>query len=162
MSVSDEDTLVRKEAKKYSFFPALARGFFETFKVIKLSFEGIAMLFKGEVKASESVRGPAGITSMLGNVAKSGFHESFRNGIVSVLNFMALISVSLFIMNLLPIPILDGFLVLTSLIEAIFGLKVSPKVRNVVQYAGIALIAGLFMLALSGDFHYFSELLNAK
>ncbi|WP_296325085.1 RIP metalloprotease [Treponema sp. UBA3813] len=162
MSVSDEDTLVRKEAKKYSFFPALARGFFETFKVIKLSFKGIAMLFKGEVKASESVRGPAGITSMLGNVAKSGFSAGFKSGIVSVLNFMALISVSLFIMNLLPIPILDGFLVLTSLIEAIFGLKVSPKARNVVQYVGIAIIAGLFMLALSGDFHYFSELINAK
>ena len=79
-----------------------------------------------------------------------------------MLNFMALISVSLFIMNLLPIPILDGFLVLTSIIEAIFGVRVSPKVRNVVQYVGIALIAMLFLLAMSGDFHYFSELINAK
>ncbi len=162
MSVSDKDSLVRKEAKRYSFLPALGRGFSETFRAIRLSFDGIAMLFKGEVKASESIRGPAGMTSMLGIVAKSGFQESFRNGIVSVLQFMALISISLFIMNLLPIPILDGFLVLTSIIEAIFGLRVSPKMRNIVQYIGIALIAMIFSLALFGDFHYFSELLNVK
>lgn len=159
--MSYTDSLQAKEARRYSFFPAVGRGFSETFNLIYLSLKGIATLFKG-VDIKESVAGPARITSMLGETAKSGFSAGFRSGIVSVLNFMALISVSLFIMNLLPIPILDGFLVLTSIIEAIFGLKVSPKVRNVVQYVGIAIIAALFMLALSGDFHYFSELINAK
>ena len=159
--MSDPASVEKKESKQYSFFPAIGQGFSQTFKLIYLSFKGIATLFKG-VNVSESVAGPARITSMMGETAKSGFSAGFRNGIVSVLNFMALISVSLFIMNLLPIPILDGFLVLTSIIEAIFGVRVSPKVRNVVQYVGIALIAMLFLLAMSGDFHYFSELINAK
>ena len=152
----DQNSLEKKEAKQYSFFSAIERGFSETLNMIHLSLKGIAILVKGKVNVSESVRGPAGITSMLGETAKSGFSLGFRNGIVSVLNFMALICVSLFIMNLLPIPILDGFLVITSIIEAIFALKVSPKVRNIAQYAGIALIALIFILALSGDFHYFA------
>ena len=159
--MSDPNSIEKKEAKRYSFFPAIGHGFSETFRLIGLSFKGIATLFKG-VNVSESLAGPARITSMMGETAKSGFSSGFRNGIVSVLQFMALISISLFIMNLLPIPVLDGFLVLTSLIEAIFKVRVSPKVRNVVQYIGIALIAMLFMLAVSGDFHYFSELIHAK
>ena len=159
--LSDPSSVEAREAKRYGFFSAIGHGFSETVNLVRLSIKGIATLFKG-VNISESVAGPARITSMLGETAKSGFQAGFRSGIVSVLQFMALISVSLFIMNLLPIPILDGFLVLTSIVEAIFGLKVSPKVRNAVQYAGIALIALLFMVALSGDFHYFSELLHAK
>lgn len=159
--VSDVSSVEEREAVRYSFFPAIGRGFAETFRTIYLSGKGIASLFKG-VDVTESVAGPARITSMMGETARSGFKSGFRNGIVSVLNFMALISVSLFIMNLLPIPILDGFLVFTSIIEAIFGIRVSPKVRNIVQYIGIALIAMLFLLAMNGDFHYFSGLINAK
>ncbi|MBQ4377733.1 MAG: site-2 protease family protein [Treponema sp.] len=159
--MSDPSSVAKKEAKRYSFFPAIGQGFSETFKMIYLSFKGIATLFKG-VNVSESLAGPARITSMMGETAKSGFSSGFRNGIVSVLQFMALISISLFIMNLLPVPILDGFLVITSIIEAIFGVRVSPKVRNAVQYVGIAIIAGLFMLAMSGDFHYFAKILGKK
>lgn len=159
--MSDSSSIERKEARRYSFFPAIGHGFSETFRLIYLSVKGITTLFKG-VNVSESVAGPARITSMMGETAKSGFSYGFRNGIVSVLQFMALISISLFIMNLLPVPVLDGFLVLTSIIEAIFGVRVSPKVRNIVQYLGIALIAMLFLLAMTGDFHYFMELINAK
>lgn len=159
--MSDPDSVEVREAKRYGFFEAMGQGFSKTANLVYLSLKGISMLFRG-AHVSESVAGPARITSMLGQTAKAGFSAGVKSGVVSVLQFMALISVSLFIMNLLPIPILDGFLVLTSLIEAIFGIRVSPKVRNIVQYAGIALIALLFTIALSGDFHYFSELLNAK
>ncbi|WP_294431504.1 site-2 protease family protein [uncultured Treponema sp.] len=159
--VSDPATVEAREAKRYSFFPAIAHGFSETFRIIHLSFKGIASLFKG-VDVKESVAGPARITKMMGDTAKTGFSAGFKSGIVSVLQLMALISVSLFIMNLLPVPILDGFLVLISLIEAIFGVRVSPKVRNIVQYIGIAFIAFLFLLAMTGDFHYFAGLLNVK
>lgn len=159
--VSDPASVEAREAKRYGVLGAVGQGFTQTFRLIHLSVKGIATLFKG-VDVSENVAGPARITSMMGETAKSGFSAGFKTGIVSILQFMALISVSLFIMNLLPIPVLDGFLVFTSIIEAIFGIRVSPKVRNVVQYIGIALIAMLFLLALSGDFHYFSGLLNAK
>ena len=159
--VSNPDSVQARESKCYGFFGAAAQGVSQTVRMIYLSVKGIATLFKG-VNVSESVAGPARITSMLGDTAKSGFSAGFKSGIVSVLQFMALISVSLFIMNLLPIPILDGFLVITSLIEALFGIKVSPKVRNGVQYIGIALIALLFFIAVNGDFHYFWGLIHEK
>ena len=159
--MSDPSSVEARLYPRHSFFPAIGQGFYQTFHLIALSFKGIASLFKG-VNVSESIAGPARITSMMGETARAGFSAGFKSGLVSVLNFMALICVSLFIMNLLPFPILDGFLVLSSIIEAIFGVRLSPKVRNVVQYLGIAIIAMLFLLAISGDFHYFSELIHAK
>ena len=159
--MSIPDSVVKIEAARYSFLPAIGHGFSETVGLIKLSLKGILSLFKG-VDVMENVAGPARITSMLGQTAKNGFSADFRSGVASVLRFMAIISISLFIMNLLPIPILDGFLVISSILESIFDFRISPKVRNIVQYAGLAFIAMLFLLALTGDFHYFSELLHAK
>ena len=152
--MSDPSSVEAREAPRYGFFGAVGQGFTQSARLVYLSLKGIATLFKG-VKVSESVAGPARITNMLGETAKSGFSAGFREGCVSVLQFMALISVSLFIMNLLPIPILDGFLVVSSLIEAIFGIQISPKAKSFVQYIGIAIIAMLFILATSGDFRYF-------
>jgi regulator of sigma E protease len=91
---------------------------------------------------------------MLGDTVKSGFSENFNAGLVSTLNFMALISVSLFLMNLLPIPILDGGLILFALIEFFRRRQVKPKVLYYVQFAGIAFIALLFVVALFSDIGY--------
>lgn len=159
--VSDPASVEKREAQTYGFFGAVLNGAKETGNMVYLTIKGIAALFKG-VNVTESVSGPARVTTMLGDVAKSGFEAGFRNGVSSVLQFMALISISLFIMNLLPIPILDGFLVLTSLIEAVFKKRISPKVRNIVQFIGIALIALLFVIAMTGDFHYFAGIINGK
>ncbi|MCR4822389.1 MAG: site-2 protease family protein [Treponema sp.] len=159
--MSDPSSVIARQAPRFSFFPAIGQGFYQSGRLVFLSMQGFASLFKG-VNLTNSVAGPARITSMMGETAKSGFSAGLKSGIVSVLNFMALICISLFIMNLLPIPILDGYLLLSSLIEAIFNFRLSPKVRNIVQYMGIALIALLFFFALRGDFHYFAELLNAK
>ena len=159
--VSDKDSVQKKESERFSFFPGLFQGAKETFSTIKLTIKGISLLFKG-ADVTKSVSGPARITTMLGGTAKAGFSENFRTGLCSVLEFMSLISVSLFIMNLLPIPILDGYLVLTSLIETFFHVRVSSKVRVVVQYVGIALIALLFAIAMTGDIKYFIGVLAKK
>ncbi|MBQ3671634.1 MAG: site-2 protease family protein [Treponema sp.] len=159
--VSDASSVQKKESVRYPFLPGLFHGARETVNTVSLTFKGISLLFKG-ASVTESVSGPARITTMLGGTAKAGFAENFRTGICSVLEFMALISVSLFIMNLLPIPILDGYLVLTSLVETFFKVRVSPKVRVVVQYVGFALIALLFAIAMTGDIKYFIGVLVKK
>lgn len=159
--ISDPSSVQAREAARYSFFPAIGKGFSETFRMIYLSVKGIASLFKG-ANIAESVAGPARITSMMGQTAKSGFNMGLRNGVVSILQFMALVSVSLFIMNLLPVPVLDGFLVLTSLFEAVTGVRLPPSIRKAAQIAGLILITGLFLLAMTGDFHYFAGLLGKK
>ncbi len=152
--MADSDSLIKKEAETYSFFPSLLYGTKEVFNMIEMTFKSIGILFKG-VKLTNAVSGPARITDMLGTTVKEGFSEGFKTGLVSVLELLALISVSLFIMNLLPFPVLDGGLILFALIETVFRKRLPPKVQYYTQFIGIAFIALLFILGLSSDIIYF-------
>ena len=138
----------------YGFFGSIKQGFLETVETIGLTFKSIGLLFKG-VDFTSAVSGPIRITQMIGETAQAGFSAGFSTGIVAVLNFLALISISLFIMNLLPIPILDGGLILFALIEAISRKKIHPKVLYYVQFIGLAFIVVLFCIAMFSDFKYF-------
>ncbi len=112
------------------------------------------MLFKG-VDVTNAVSGPARISSMLGESAREGFSQDFKTGAIVLCQFVALISVSLFIMNLLPIPVLDGGLILFALIQAVTKRQIPPKIQYRIQVIGVLIIAALFMLGLSGDIRYF-------
>ena len=61
-------------------------------------------------------------------------------------------------MNLLPIPILDGGLILFALIEAITKKQISPRIQYYVQFVGIAFILVLFVFAMFGDISYIINL----
>jgi len=159
--VSIPSTIQIRQAKRYNFPNALIQAGKETVSIFFATINGIKTLFKG-VKVTQAVSGPASITTMLGETVTSGFSEGLRNGITSIFNFIALISISLFIMNLLPIPVLDGGLILFSIIETIFRIRISPKIRYRVQYIGLAFIAFLFVIAMISDFNYFMRLFNEK
>ena len=129
--------------------------------MIGLSFKSIGILFKG-VDLTKTVSGPARITTMLGDTVKNGFSAGIHAGVVSTLEFLAILSISLFIMNLLPIPVLDGGLILFSFIECITKRRISPKVQFYVQLIGIAFILLLLALALTGDIQYFISQAKTK
>ena len=133
---------------------SIANGFILTHKNLVLTFKSLGLLFKG-VDLKQAVSGPLRITHILGDVAQKGFKESFKEGTADLLNFISLISISLFIMNLLPIPILDGGLILFAFIEFIFRRQIHPKVLYYVQFIGIAFIGVVFIFALWGDIGYF-------
>jgi len=158
---STPDSVKKHEVKTYSFFPAISKGIQETGSIILLTIKSITVLFKG-VDVTNAVSGPARITAMLGETVKEGFSASIRTGIVSTLQFLALISVSLFILNLLPVPILDGGMILFAGIETITGRQVPPRIQYYVQYIGIAFIVFLLVLGISGDIRYFMKLLEKK
>lgn len=125
-----------------------------------LTFKSIGLLFKG-VDVTQAVSGPVRITIMLGDTVQSGFDAGVRSGLASTLNFLALISISLFIMNLLPIPILDGGLILFALIQILIRRSVHPKVMYYTQFIGIGFIIILFGIALFSDARYvFTDLLR--
>ncbi len=134
----------------YSFFPAIGQGVIETVDLIVLTLKGITLLFRG-VDLTQAVSGPIGITMMLGETTQSSFQIGFFVGVVTVLNFLSLISISLFIMNLLPIPILDGGIILFSFIEVLRGRPVKPAVLYKVQFIGLGLILFLFVIGFIGD-----------
>jgi len=94
------------------------------------------------------------ITYMVGDVAAQGFAESFIAGISSMASFLALISIALGIMNLLPLPILDGGMIILFLVEAIRRKPPPPRFVAAFQTVGVVLIAGLMFFALFGDILY--------
>jgi regulator of sigma E protease len=72
-------------------------------------------------------------------------------------SFLSLISIALCIMNLLPLPILDGGMILLFLIEAARRRPLHPRFISVFQTVGIVLIAGLMLFAFLGDIFYLTK-----
>lgn len=148
--VSDKDSVVERRHEGKSFIPAVKEGVLQTFNVVVITIKSIRILFKG-INVSNAVSGPVRITSMLGQTVKQGFEAGFKSGIISTLEFLSLISISLFLTNLLPIPVLDGGLILFAFIQSVAGKKPSPKLLYYIQLAGVGIIALLMMVALFGD-----------
>ena len=159
--IARTESLEKKEKKPKWLLPAISEGFVETCKYSYLTVKGFLTLFKG-VDLSETVSGPARIADMMGQAVKESFGDSLKTGIVNTLSFMAIISISLGIMNLLPIPILDGGLILFAFIELVFRRKLSPKILYYIQFVGIAFIAVMFVIGINGDVHYFINLMKGK
>ena len=154
---ADASTLSEFEVERLSFFPAIYHGVIETGNSIYLTVKGILTLFNG-ADIKNSISGPASVIDIMGTAAKEGFAVNFKTGIANMLNLMAFISVSLFIMNLLPIPVLDGGLIVFALLEVVFRKKMHPKIIYYVQFVGIAFIVILFIFGLIGDISYFKNI----
>lgn len=157
--IARTESLERKTKPPKWLFPAVAEGFMETCRYSALTVKGFFTLFKG-VDLSETVSGPARIADMMGQAVKESFGDSVKTGIVNTLTFMAVISISLGIMNLLPVPVLDGGLILFAFIELVFRRKLPPKVLYYIQFVGIAFIAVMFVIGINGDIHYFVNLIK--
>lgn len=88
---------------------------------------------------------------MVGDLATEGFGQSFGMGLRTMANFLALISIALCIMNLLPIPVVDGGMIVLFIIEWIRRKPLSAKAVYVFQTIGVVIIFGLMVFALFGD-----------
>ena len=151
---ADTSQVLEKESPRYGFFGSIGHGFIDVCKSVALTIKSISILFKG-VDMNNAVSGPARVTEMLGSTVKEGFAAGLKTGIVSLCSLMSIISISLFIMNLLPIPVLDGGLILIAFIEIIIRRKINPRVQYYVQFIGLAFIAFIFIIGIKGDIFYF-------
>ena len=151
---ADTSQVLEKESPRYGFFGSIGHGFIDVCKSVALTIKSIGILFKG-VDMNNAVSGPARVTEMLGSTVKEGFAAGLKTGIVSLCSLMSIISISLFIMNLLPIPVLDGGLILIAFIEIIIRRKINPRVQYYVQFIGLAFIAFIFIIGIKGDIFYF-------
>jgi regulator of sigma E protease len=129
---------------------ALVKGVKETGKTLILSVRSLALLFRG-IDLTQAVSGPIRITYMVGDVAAEGFGQSFGAGLSSMANFLALISIALCIMNLLPLPVLDGGMIVLFIVEIIKRKPLRPKIIHTFQTVGVVLIFGLMLFAVFGD-----------
>ena len=135
------------------FIAGLRKGIVRTGELLAVTVKSLGLLFKG-VKLTRAVAGPVRISSIIGDLAADGFAESARTGLVNIAEIVAVICVSLFLMNLLPIPILDGGLIFTAFIECIVRKQIPPRILYYTQFVGIAFIAILFFFALAADIRY--------
>ena len=134
---------------------ALASGGRETYETFLMTAKGIGLLFSG-VNVLKAISGPARITYLVGNTAKESINASGFSGIPTILSFLAFLSVSLFLMNLLPIPALDGGQILLSLTEAVRKKPLHTKTIYRFQFVGAAMIMALFFLATFSDLLFFA------
>lgn len=129
---------------------AIIKGSAETWQTLVMSVQSLGLLFRG-VDLTQAVSGPVRITFMLGDAAAEGFGQSFGLGIRTMANFLALISIALCIMNLLPIPIVDGGMIVLFIIEWIQRKPLNSKTIYVFQTVGVVIIFSLMAFALFGD-----------
>ena len=142
------------ETPRYSPLGAFKKGIEESFSTLFISIKGLKTLFKG-VDINQAVSGPIRITYMVGELATSAFGESFKAGVLSFFQFLCLISVALFFMNLLPIPAIDGGHIVFALCEIIFRKNFKPKIIYRYQIVGFVFIFILLFFSLSNDIIFF-------
>lgn len=121
---------------------AIARGSAQCWNVIRLTVLSLVRLVERAIPL-DNIGGPIMIVKMAGEQAAAGG--------VSFLAFVALLSVNLGVLNLLPVPILDGGHLAFFLIELVTGRPVSKRAREIAQQVGLVLLIGLMMLAFYND-----------
>lgn len=117
---------------------------------IHMVFDSLKMMVSGQV-GREDVGGPVRIVSMMGDV----YEESAKIGVfavfINMLNMMVFLSANLGVMNLLPIPALDGGRLFILFIEAITRKRVPEKIEGYIHMTGFVILMGLMVLILFND-----------
>ncbi|MCU0645645.1 MAG: RIP metalloprotease RseP, partial [bacterium] len=129
--------------KDLNFFQAMGHGFNYSWYITQLIGKSIKMIVSGEQKIKEAFAGPI----MIAKLAK----DSAREGESNFIAFIAFLSLNLGLLNLLPIPVLDGGHIVFLAIEAIIRRPISTKVKLVVQQIGMVLIIALMLFIIYND-----------
>jgi regulator of sigma E protease len=130
------------EVRKYSLGPAIAQSVRENVKLLDYTFITISRLVRGQGSVKE-LSGPLSIARISG--------EMFRRSWLDVVGLMAMISLQLGIMNLLPIPVLDGGHIMILLIEGAARRELSLGVKERIQQIGFAVLAALMIVVIYND-----------
>ncbi|MDR0464936.1 MAG: RIP metalloprotease RseP [Treponema sp.] len=146
--------IIRYRTPNLSFPAAIAKGIRESYRTLAVSVTSLRLLFMG-IDLTQAVSGPVRITYMMGDVATQGFEQGVGTGLRSIANFIALISIALCVMNMLPLPMLDGGMIILFLVEMIRRKPIPPKAISVFNACGMAIILCLMVLALFGDIMFF-------
>jgi regulator of sigma E protease len=146
---------ITRTDKASSLPDAIAKGAKETLSTFTLTIKSIGLLFRG-VNVFKAVSGPARITYLIGTAASEQIKVEGLAGLVPVLSFLAFLSVGLAIMNLLPLPVLDGGLILVFFIELARRRPLSAKTLYRYQFIGAAFVLVLFVIATMSDIFFFT------
>lgn len=130
----------------------LAYGFYEMKYQIYSTFESLKMLVTGRLSVND-MSGPVGIVKTIGDV----YDESADSGAfyiaMNMINIAILLSANLGVMNLLPIPALDGGRLLFFIVEGIRGKKLNEEIEGRIHFIGFALLMALMVVVMFNDIY---------
>ncbi len=139
--------------EKTGFFGVIKYSFYEVGYWIKATVGSLGQLFTGKL-STDDIGGPVRIVNEIGNVVEESKQDGVPYIILNLLNWAILLSANLGIMNLLPIPALDGGRLLFLFIEVVRGKPIDKEKEGIVNLVGIVL---LFMLMI---FVFFNDIRN--
>lgn len=131
---------------QYPFLTSLRAGVTQTWGMITQLITEIGRMITG--KTSVELSGPIGIVQIVG--------ETARHGLPQLMILAILLNVNLGLLNLLPVPVLDGGWILILVLEAVRGKPLSPEIRGIAQFIGLALLIMLMLFATFKDIARFS------
>ena len=134
----DEIVIVRHGLLE-SFF----LGADKTWEITTLTLKGLLQMVTGKLSVRESVTGPLGIFYITSKAASLGF--------IAIMHLLALLSVSLAIFNLLPLPVLDGGHIVFLVLEKIRGKTLNIKVEHVITQIGMTLLIVMVVFVTYND-----------
>lgn len=129
------------ENVKYGFFQSLPVGATEAWSKFTDNAKGLGMVFTGQIKANKAFTGPIGIATMFGNEVNW----------IRFWTLVGLLSMALALMNLLPIPALDGGHAVFLLVEMVKGSPLSDKFMERAQIVGFFILVGLMIFVFGND-----------
>lgn len=127
---------------RYGFFESFGMGAIKAWETTSLTVKMLGRMLTGQVSV-RNITGPIAIADYAGQTA--------RAGMLRYLHFIAFISISVGVMNLLPIPVLDGGLLLYYAVEAVSGRSISERVGEIAQRVGVAVLVVLLLVAVFND-----------
>ena len=135
------DFLIYREPD-FNFTTVLKHTWFRSLSTVKMVYDSLFGLFSGRYGV-EAVSGPVGITKVVGQAA--------QYGLVPVLNLVVISSINLGVMNLLPIPALDGGHIFIYLIEVVRRKPMKRELEGIINFVGLVLMLALAVLIAIKD-----------
>lgn len=133
-----------------NIFDLVYYSFNMSFSYVKTTISSLIYLIKGKFSLYE-ISGPVGTVAVMGNSISSV--KTFYNKFIVILMMINLISTNLAVMNLLPIPALDGGRLLEAFVELIIGKKLNPKIINSINVVTMVLLLMLMVLIFGLDIY---------
>ncbi len=136
--------------EKAGVFTALQYGVYEVKYGICSTISSLGALLGGQV-GFDQMMGPVGIVDMVGETYNSSVSYGWLAIVVNILNISVILSANLGVMNLLPIPALDGGRLVFLFLEALRRKKIDPEKEGYVHFIGFALLMALMVFVLYND-----------
>lgn len=139
-------SVVEVKPEDVSLWEAFAEAVSETWRITEVTLRGVGQMISGK-RDTDEVGGILRIAEMSGDITK-------ENGVIDFIAFMALLSINLGLINLFPIPLLDGGHVVIYVIEIIAGREINEKAKEYVFRFGFLVLISLMIFATYNDFHH--------